>query len=951
MNESPEASARSVERRSIPTTRLAGISAASAEMVARLRAGRYRLGISLAIFLGVNFILLGLYLWSHGGETVHVQIIAQGDEFTAFIDGETRALARLDAPEQGTIQLVLGSTEDVPSLPKPRGITSIRVSSLSNGQTLFEDDFKNGPSPEWSTNPGMLVIGNGVVGARGETPLTLGARPWTDVVIDMTFRNPGAVVLRMRATTDNSGVEYYFRPFRHYDNGFTLIQAGTPGQYFGGTPVEVSNTETVKSLLAMVLGPYPYIFALLGIALLFVAALQFLGASIHIPDRVRDSLVDAPWFAAAGMAAFGLIVTAFINYSYGDHMPHVPDELAYLFQAKLFAGFHVSAPEPRVPAVFDYFYPPFILVQNGLWIGVYPFGHPLLLAFGQKINAVWLVPPIVGAATVLLVFAVGRKVYGGRVGLLAALVLVTSPFFLMTSSNFMSHNSAAFYLMGSLFCIAIADRRPILYGVLGGLLYGLFFNTQQLTAVALVAPVGALLLSNGIPAAHRMRTVRLTGGFVLGGVVMLGAFLLYNLSTTGDAFTSGLQLGADPAKLLLFGGENTPSLGIQNQQIQLAYLILVLNGWPLYVGLMLILMPFVLATRHRWDWFLLVAAVAAMGVYVLYIGHGVMHGPRYWYAAAPLLALLTARGADRAAEVLSDLAGRLRSRITGGQGATLWPGVLVVYPVVLALVGAGIYGWLLGRHTSWGDEFVPNKAVALRSFNNVDDRLVQLVDDSDIHDALVLVGDCLPWQCYGSLFWLNNTTLDGDIVYAKDIPERRAELFAAYPNRYVYIANYLPPASLSPFGSTGPVIIEDGTPNAPRAEDIDLPTPTATQAPEVPNPQERDEQRMKDLATIADALQQYFAIHGAYPVANGVQSFCRYPELDSGCKVMEVLPALPRDPDERRTYYYLSSGTSFVLWVETDNPAEPSDCPEAEPKPGIDPAHAYCVQGRPESAP
>ena len=915
----------------------------------RLRAQRYRLGISLAIFLGINFILLGLYLWSRGGEAVHVQVIVQGNEFTAFVDGKRTTIARFAAPPQGGILLTLGDTDEIPSLPKPRGIDSLRVTDLTNGTVLFEDDFSNGPSSDWSGEKQGLIVGHGILGASKETGLTLGERPWKDYVVDMTFKNITGASIRVRATDDTSGVEYFFRPLRHYDNGFTIIQQGQGGQYIGGKPIEIDRVETVKSLLAMVLQTYPYIFVFLAIAFLFVVALQLLGGGLRFAGSIRDSLADVPWFAAAGLAAYGLVVAAFINYSYNDHMPHVPDELAYLFQAKLLTGFNLTAAVPPVGEVFDFFYPPFIVVREGHWMGVYPFGHPLLLAFGEMIGAVWLVPAIVGAGTVFLVFAIGRKVYSARVGLLAALIFVASPFFLMTASNFMSHNTAAFYLMGSLFCIVISDRRPFTYGVIGGLLYGLFFNTQQLTAVALIAPIGLLLASAAMPKDGRVLAARHIGGFLLGGFVMLGAYFLYNIGTTGDAFTNGLQIGANPARFLGFGGENSASQGIQNQQIQLAFLLLVMNGWPLYVGAMFVVMPFVLATRNRWDWFLLTSAIIAMGVYVLFIGAGIMHGPRYWYVASPLLALLTARGADRAAEVLSGGAAALRSRIVGGDSASQWPGVVVVYAAVLALVGAGIYGWLLGRHITWADDFVPNRAETLRNFNNVDDRIVQLVDAENLHNALVLMQDCQSWQCYGSVFWLNNTKLNGDIVFAKDMPEHRAELFAAYPNRYVYVAQYSPPASLSPFGTTGPIVFDNGTPNAPRARDIDVPTPTPAAAPSIPNPEERDQQRVNDLDTIADALQQYYAIHGAYPLAEGLQSFCRYQELDSGCKVTEVLDALPRDPDSTHTYYYLSNGTSFVLWAQTDNPAPASECPAADPRPGIDPEHAYCVQGRPPS--
>lgn len=929
----------------VPVGRSPGLSARTAEILDRLRARRYSLGITLAVFLGVNLILLGLYLWSMGGETVHIHVIANGDEFTAYVDGEQHAIARFEAPEAGGIALILGNTEEIPSLPKPRGVDSVRVRDLATGDIVFEDNFSDGPSSEWIRQDTDLVVDGGAVGAIKETTLTLGERPWRDYSVDVKFNNPTAATLRVRLTEDNSGVDYVFRPFRHYDNGFALVSAGSAGQYVAGKPMEIDRFETVKSLLAMVLAPYPYTFVLLAVTFPFIAALVFLSPTLRFQGRLRDSLADVPWFAAAGLAAVGLVVAAFINYSYSDHMPHVPDELAYLFQAKLFSSLDLSAPIPPVPEVFDYFYPQFIVVTDGHWIGVYPFGHPLVLTLGEVIGAPWIMPAIVGAATVLLVFAIGRKVYSARVGLLAALVFVTSPFFLMTASNFMSHNTAAFFLVASLFCTVISDRRPVAYGILGGLLYGLFFNTQQLTAVALVGPVGMLLASYAVPRDTRGRTLRYIGGFLAGGFVMLGAYFLYNMGTTGDAFTNGLQIGSNPAKFVGFGGENSASLGIQNQQIQLAFLLLVLNGWPLYAGLMFVLMPFVLATRHRWDWFLIVSVVIAFGIYVLFIGPGIMHGPRYWYVASPLLALLTARGADRGAEVLTGLASELRRRIIGGDESPRWPGVIVMYAVVCALVGAGIYGWLLGRHTYWYDEFVPNKAVALKSFNNVDDQIIEAVEEQDIHDALVLVQDCQSWQCYGSVFWLNNTHLDGDIVYAKDMPARRAELFAAYPDRYVYIVGY-DPVTLSPYGATGPVVIEDGRPNAPRAGEIDLPTPTPTAAPEVPNPEERDAQRVNDLGTIADALQQYYEAHDTYPLAEGLQSFCRYQDLDNGCKVSEFLPGLPRDPDNTRTYYYYSPGTSFVLWTVTDNPAPDSDCPET-PKPDVDDEHLYCVQGAP----
>ena len=573
-------------RRSIPVRTPVEAPATSSPLIDRLRDSRMKLGITLAIFLGINFILLALYLWSRGGQTVHVQVIAQGGEFTAFIDGKKTAAARFDAaPQQGGLQLVLGETEDVPSLPKPRGIDSIRVTDLADGKVLFQDNFTHGPAIDWRPQGQAFIVHHGVMGSLQAQTLKLDNRTWKDYVVDMTFRNPSAASVMLRAGADGSGVAYGFRPFRQYDNGFTLTKSGQADQYVGGQFIELDRVGTVKSLLAMALHTYPFIFIFLTVAFLLIAALQFVGP-LRLSLSLQQALIDTPWFGAAGLAAFGLVVTAFINYSYGDHMPHVPDEVAYIFQAKLMAGFHLTAPIPLVTNVFDYFYPPLIISQHGHWMGVYPFGHPLMLAIGVKIGAMWLVPAVLGSATVLLLFAIGRKVYSPRVGLLTAVIFVTSPFYLMTASNFMSHNTAAFYFVASLFCIVISDRRPFTYGVLGGLLFGLFFNTQQLSAVALVGPVGLLLLSNGMSKEQRIPAARHIAGFLLGGLVMLGAYFAFNHATTGDALTNGLQIGNNSARFFGFGGPNSPSLGIQNQQVQLAFLLLVMNGWPLYVGLM-----------------------------------------------------------------------------------------------------------------------------------------------------------------------------------------------------------------------------------------------------------------------------------------------------------------------------------------------------------------------------
>jgi hypothetical protein len=82
----------------------------------------------------------------------------------------------------------------------------------------------------------------------------------------------------------------------------------------------------------------------------------------------------------------------------------------------------------------------------------------------------------------------------------------------------------------------------------------------------------------------------------------------------------------------------------------------------------------------------------------------------------------------------------------------------------------------------------------------VDDRIHQLVEEQDLHNALVLVDPCgNNFVCYGGVFWRNNWSLDGDVVYARDIRDRRLEIIGAYPGRSVWLGSYEEGGELRPY--------------------------------------------------------------------------------------------------------------------------------------------------------
>jgi Dolichyl-phosphate-mannose-protein mannosyltransferase len=773
---------------------------------------RWALASGVLIAIVFNAVIFGLHLWSKGGQKTVVEIDSLDGAYRAIIDGSVAIgytdpaygpeRIPLDAPEVGSVAIYL--PKSVPSLPRPSGVDSVVILD-HQGRELFRDDFDDLNNEVWRITAGSLHVEDGVLVADqtfAANTLAMTGPGWRDYRLQVTYQNSKGGAIGTHVVEDG-GVFYHFELIRDFPMFFDAINHGGRTAWVYGDWVHADKHQLTRSLAAMVTRPYPYV--LLGIAVAFLLTLLLSEVEvrtdalqrIYLRRRLRPSL---PLLLALGLALAAFLLTLQINSRFYDFVPHLPDEVSYMFQAKLLASGRLMADIPPAKDAFYFYSPPFLYERGDQWASAYPFGHPLTLAVGEFFGQMKLVPSVVGATSVALMYGAGSQLYNRRVALLAALLFAGSPFFLMQSSSFMSHNTAVMYILAALFFTLRRDR-PLLLGLLGGICFGLALNTRPLSAVALAPPFAWLLLSRAVRPEDRTTAAKQTVAFLFGGLFLASAMLAYNSGITGDPLNSGYAHG-DTSQIFGFSQGHTLDIGLRNEQAQLTALLLVLDGWPAIVGLGFVLAPFLLGTRNRYDYLMLACAVLPMTIYIGYRYSGVYEGPRYWYEAVPFLILLTARGAEAAGNAAGSVVALLRERMTHRPQPQFVGGTVAAYVLVLALFINGSGGWLFDWAKPYDAASVPYTVSGIQGIWEVDGRLNQLADETQLTNALVLVKPCgffSSGHCYGSVFLRNSIEFDGDVVWARYMDGSNHEIIAAFPGRSVYVANWDGKASIEPY--------------------------------------------------------------------------------------------------------------------------------------------------------
>jgi len=245
--------------------------------------------------------------------------------------------------------------------------------------------------------------------------------------------------------------------------------------------------------------------------------------------------------------AFTFSAAAAGHFLIFQNIPHINDEAAYMFQARLFASGRLYVSSPCAREFFDFPH----MINNGRWLSQYPPGYPLLLSLGVAAGAPWLVNPILAALSILILYLLGRRLFDRATGILASILGAVSIWVLLMSASYMAHPAAlCFTALSFLFLLRSSEAPTFGRGLAAGAILGF---------TALIKPYSAFFLFLPLLIWYLIRSLRRRDAWInlvglASGLAFFGAvFLLYNWGTTGRPLEFGY--------FVTFGREVLPGFG------------------------------------------------------------------------------------------------------------------------------------------------------------------------------------------------------------------------------------------------------------------------------------------------------------------------------------------------------------------------------------------------------
>ncbi len=449
-----------------------------------------------------------------------------------------------------------------------------------------------------------------------------------------------------------------------------------------------------------------------------------------------------------------------ISYKVFHHYPHIFDSTSQLFQAKIFLGGKLTAEAPQPRKFFSYNNVILDTDGRGRWYSQYPPGHAFLLFLGLLINAPWLINPLFGSLSVILLYFLGRELYGEATGRLCLFLGAVSPFLLFMSSEFMNHTTAGFFIILGFYWGFRAEKITVTgpaapktnYSFLAGAALGMAHLIRPYSALVISLPLLVYLVLKWAKQKRWREIVSIVAPLIL----FAGIFLTYNTLTNGHPFLFGYHIMHKFRHGIGFGYSidvfppHTPGQGVINLFNKLNQLNLYLFQWP---GPSLIFVAILLGSgrMRKESKLLMLCLICLMVGYFFYGLQHLLFGPRFMYEGSFILILLTARGIFLVKDIMGPKA---EGYLWGVLGLCVLVGMLNIRSQALSY-----------SNNYW----------------NFNPSILENIRKKEIKNALVFS------YFYPLVFPGVEPDMEAEVIFARDMgEEQNKELIRRYPGRKLY---------------------------------------------------------------------------------------------------------------------------------------------------------------------
>lgn len=380
------------------------------------------------------------------------------------------------------------------------------------------------------------------------------------------------------------------------------------------------------------------------------------------PESRSANITGVDRFAVLA-ASWVTLVAALLSVFVYERIPHIQDELIYLYHASYLADWRLTVPAPPVPEAFSLYMIPY---ASERWYSIFPPGWPAMLALGVLVGGPWLINPVLAGLNLLLAYLFIQEIYDRRVARMAAFLLCISPWYVFMAMNFMAHTFTLTCALSASLAIARARRTAsAAWGLVAGVAVGAVSLIRPLDGLVMAAVLGAWAVGFW---GKRLKALSIAG-FVLGTVVVASIVLPYNKALTGDPTVFPLNayyeryfgpktnaLGFGPERGLgwpidPFPG-HSPVESVINANLNVFSINIELFGWS--TGSLFFIAVILFSGKLRGsDYLMLALAATVVGIYSYYwFSGGPDFGARYWYLLLVPLVVLTVRGIETLERVL-----------------------------------------------------------------------------------------------------------------------------------------------------------------------------------------------------------------------------------------------------------------------------------------------------------